>query len=99
MASRKRLYTKKTLDALDIASTNADKVTGILNILEGQLKEYLDVDDQRQDVEAVIWTLKDLVFEIKKANDDLNDEEIIYADTLEEYLAEEKAEREQVLSS
>jgi hypothetical protein len=99
MASRKRLYTKKTLDALDIASTNADKVAGILNILEGQLKEYLDVDDQRQDVEAVIWTLKDLVFEIKKVNDDLNDEEMVFADTLEEFLIADKAEITQEMNS
>lgn len=99
MASRKRLVTSKMLDVLDISTNNAKKSLGILFMLQEQIKDQLETEDRKKDFEAVMWTLTDLIHDIKRANDVLDDEEAIYADTLEEFLAEEKAEREQVLSS
>jgi hypothetical protein len=99
MASRKRLTTPKMIDVLDISSRNATKTLGILFMLQEQVKDQLVTEDNKKDFEAVMWTLTDLIHEIKKANDVLDGEEAIYADTLEEFLAEEKAERAQALNS
>jgi hypothetical protein len=99
MASRKRLVTPKILNALDISSKNATKSLGIISMLKEQIGECLETEDQNKDFEAVIWTLTDLLHEIKQAGDELDGEEAVFADTLEEYLAEEKAERAQALNS
>jgi hypothetical protein len=99
MASRKRLTTPKMIDVLDISSRNATKTLGILFMLQEQVKRQLVTEDNKKDFEAVMWTLTDLIHEIRKANDVLDDEEAIYADTLEEFLVEEKAEFTQSLDS
>jgi hypothetical protein len=99
MASRKRVYTSKTLSLIDVASANVDKCLGIISLVKDQIKMDFGGTEKEEDYDNTLWAVQTLLFEIKKAGIDLNKEGLIYADTLDEFLAEEKAEREQVLSS
>ena len=94
MASRKRIYTSKTLKVLDVTCLNSANTIGLLNMLKENLDRYLGNNDMGQDVQSVMRVITDLTFEINETCEELAKEEPIYADTLEEYLAEEKAEQE-----
>ena len=99
MASRKRVYTSKTLKVIDVAGANVDKCLGIISLVKDQIKMDFGGTEKEEDYDNTLWAVQTLLFEIKKAGIELNKEGPIYADTLDEFLVEEKAEREQVLSS
>tara|TARA_R110002111_G_scaffold242821_1_gene304802 strand:- start:2252 stop:2563 length:312 start_codon:yes stop_codon:yes gene_type:complete len=99
MASRKRIYTSKTLKVIDVASTNVDKCLGIISLVKNQIKMDFEGTEKEEDYENTLWAVQTLLFEIKKAGIELDKEELIYADTLDEYLADVKVEVEQQLNS
>ena len=94
MASRKRLYTSKTLRVIDKADVNIPKALGIISIVKESIKMGVFETELSEDYENAIMAAEGLLHEVVIACYELSKEEAIYADTLEEYLAEEKAEFE-----
>lgn len=95
MLKRKRIYTGTALDFHDIADKNISKSLAILNMMEPAVLEALDKTDTKDDFKKTMWAVTDLLHDIKLAGDQLLEEKPVYADTLEEYQARVKAEREQ----
>ena len=55
--------------------------------------------EKEDDYDNTLWAVQTLLVEIKKAGIELNEEGLIDADTVDEFLDKEKAEMAQALSS
>ena len=94
MASRKRLYTKKTLSVIDTADNNIPKALGIIAMVKESIK-IGSTDDLLKEYDNALWAAEGLLHDVLRACNELSKEEAIFVDTLEEFLEEERMEKSQ----